>query len=116
MATKRPPSIPLLESLADSRISILYLARKAKEAKNNALAKELTEKGQSLKIEMARTRRIVVADWSQKAGALLERSKTIQAELSKLAAEAEKSAKKIKLFTRALNAVSTLLALAKKVL
>lgn len=116
MTSQRPPSFALFESLTESRISVLYLARRAKETNDMALAKELTEKSQSLKIEMDRIRRTLTANWTQQATALLNRSKTAQSELARLAATAEKSAKKTKVFARALTAVSNILALAKKVL
>jgi hypothetical protein len=96
-----------LESLSESRISVLYLARRAKE---------LTEKGQSLKIELARIRRTLTADWTKESTALLKRSKTAQSELARLAEKAEKSVKKTKAFARALDAVSNVLAVAKKIL
>ncbi len=115
-STHQSPSIPLLESLADSRISILYLARQAKEAKNNPLAKELTAKGHSLRKEMARIRRIATADWTKETVALLKRSKTAHSELAELIQDTDKSAKKIRTFTRALIAVSNILAVAKKVI
>ncbi|MBK8870662.1 MAG: hypothetical protein KBD85_03825 [Elusimicrobia bacterium] len=105
MTSQRPPSFALFESLSESRISVLYLARRAKETKDMALAKELTEKGQSLKIEMARIstsgapsaalsesgriRRTLTADWNKESTALLKRSKTAQSELAKLAANKE---------------------------
>ncbi|MBK8870668.1 MAG: hypothetical protein KBD85_03475 [Elusimicrobia bacterium] len=131
MIIKTAGSTALLESLSDSRISILHLARQAKETKDMALAKELTEKGQSLKIEMARIstsgapsaalseggriRRTLTVEWTKEAAALLKRSKTTQSELTRLAATAEKSARKTKVLARALNAVSNVLALVKKV-
>lgn len=114
--SQRLPATALFESLAESRVSVLYLARRAKENKDMALAKELTEKGQSLKIEMVRIRRTLTADWNKESTALLKRSKTAQSELVRLAEKAEKSAKKTKAFARALDAVSNVLALAKKVL
>ncbi|MBL0059857.1 MAG: hypothetical protein IPP35_12360 [Elusimicrobia bacterium] len=64
-------SLPLLESLSESRIAILFLARQAKEAKNNALAKELTVRGQSLRTEIARLRRSVLNDWSKETKRLI---------------------------------------------
>ncbi len=108
--------VDLLESLAETRVSVLYLARRAQETKDTALAKELTEKGQSLKIEIARIRRTRTVEWTKESTVLLKRSKTAQSELARLAATAEKSAKKTKAFARALTAVSNILALAKKVL
>ena len=57
--------IDLLEFLSESRISVLCLARQAKEAKNKVLAKELTEKGQSLRTQMARLRRTVTIEWTK---------------------------------------------------
>ncbi len=54
-STHQSPSIALFESLSESRISVLYLARRAKETKDMALAKELTKKGQSLKNRPIRT-------------------------------------------------------------
>ncbi|MBK8870675.1 MAG: hypothetical protein IPN19_06415 [Elusimicrobia bacterium] len=115
-STHQSPSTALFESLSESRISVLYLARRAKETKDMALAKELTEKGQSLKIEMARIRRTLTVEWTKEAAALLKRSKTAQSELAKHVADAEKSARKTKALARALTAVSKVLALAKKVL
>ncbi len=109
-------SISLLESLSESRITVLFLARQAKESKDNALAKQLTEKGRSFKIEMARIRRIATADWTKETVALLKRSKTAHSELAKLIQDTDKSTKKIRVFTRALNAVSNILAVAKKVI
>lgn len=106
----------LLESLTESRISVLYLARRAKEINDMALAKELSEKGQLLKIEIARIRRTRTVEWTKESTVLLKRSKTAQSELARLAATAEKSAKKTKAFARALTAVSNILVIAKKVL
>jgi regulator of replication initiation timing len=114
--SQRLPATALFESLAESRVSVLYLARRAQETKDTALAKELTEKGQSLKIEIARIRRTLTADWTKEAAALLKRSKTAQSELAELAANMEKSARKTKVLARALDAVSNVLAVAKKVL
>ncbi|MBK8870671.1 MAG: hypothetical protein IPN19_06395 [Elusimicrobia bacterium] len=121
----RPPSPT---ALFESRISVLYLARRAKETKDMALAKELAEKGQSLKIEMARIstsgapsaalsesgriRRTLTVEWTKEATALLKRSKTAQSELTRLAATAEKSARKTKAFALALDAASNVVGLA----
>lgn len=106
----------LLESLSDSKISILYLARQAKEAKDNVLAKELTAQGQSLRTEITRLRRRVTPEWNKTTKALIVRAGTAQSELAKLIQDADKSAKKMRVFTRALTAASNILALAKKVL
>lgn len=108
--------IALLESLSESRMAVLYLARQAKEAKNIALAKKLTAQGQSLRQEMSRIRRTITPEWNKATKMLIARAGTAQSELAKLIKDADRSAKKTKIFTRALGAVSTILALAKKVL
>lgn len=115
-STHQSPSIALLESLSDSRISVLYLARQAKEAKNIALAQKLTAQGQSLRQEISRIRRTVTTEWNKETKSLIARAETAQSELAKLIQDADKSAKKIRIFTRALSAASTILALAKKVI
>lgn len=114
-ASVAPPSA-LLESLAESRISVLYLARQAKEAKNNTLAKELTKKGQSLRTEIVRIRRTAAADWNKETKLLIARAGTAQSELFKLIENAKKSEKKLVILTRALGVVSNILSLTKKVL
>lgn len=106
----------LLESLSDSEISILYLARQAKEAKDNVLAKELTAQSQALRTEITRLRRRVTPEWNKTTKALIVRAGTAQSELAKLIQDADKSAKKMRVFTRALTAASNILVLAKKVL
>lgn len=127
MSAKRPrsrvsnspqqsPSIVLLETLAESRISILYFARQAKEAKNNVLAKELTAQGQALRSEIARLRRSAIADWAENAKTLVARAAVVQSRLTRLVQDAEKASKKSAVLTRALGLASTLLGLAKKVL
>jgi hypothetical protein len=113
---RESPSGPLLESLSDSRISILYLARQAKEAKDSAVAKELTAKAQSLRQEITRIRQTSTSAWTRDTKTLMSRAGTAQSELAKLIQDADKSAKKTKHFSRALGAVSTILAIAKKVL
>ncbi len=105
-----------LESLSESRMAVLYLARQAKEVKDNVLAKELTAQGQALRTEIARLRRRVTPEWNKTTKALIVRAGTAQSELAKLIQDADKSAKKMRVFTRALGAVSNILALAKKVL
>lgn len=114
--TQEMRGVDLLESLAETRVSVLYLARRAQETKDAALANELTEKGQSLKIEIARIRRTRTVEWTKEASVLLKRSRRAQTELAELTANMEKSARKTKGVTRALTAVSNILALAKKVL
>jgi hypothetical protein len=108
--------IDLLESLSESRISVLYLARQAKEAKNNSLAKELTAKGQSLRKEIERVRRTVTADLDKETKTIIAQAGAAQAQLAKLIQNAEKSSKKIAVFARARSAVSNILALAKRVI
>lgn len=105
-----------LESLSESRMAVLHLARRAKEARNKDLAKELSEKSRSLRTEISRLRRTVAAEWDKETKALIARAGTAQSELAKLIQEADKSAKAMRVFTRALVAASNLLALAKKVL
>jgi hypothetical protein len=116
MIIKTAGSTALLESLSDSRISILQLARKAKEAKNNSLAKELTAKGQSLRKEIERVRRTVTSDLDKGTKSIIAQAGAAQAQLAKIIQNAEKSSKKIAIFSRALGAVSNILALAKKVI
>lgn len=112
-----PPSPQgLIEFLSESRISVLYFARQAKEAKNNDLAKELTVQGQTLRTEIARLRRTWTTDWDHKTKILLTQGRAARSELARLMEDAEKSAKKTRVFTRAIDAVSTLLALTKKIL
>lgn len=108
--------LALLESLADTRISVLYLARQAKEAKNTALAKELTKKGQSLRTEIARIRQTVTTAWNTETQTIIDSAAIARSDLTQLIEEAEKSAKKIAVFTRALGVASNILGLAKKVL
>lgn len=115
-ASPQASSIALIESFSETRISILYLARQAKEAKNNALAKELTVQGQTLRAEIARLRRTWTTDWDLKTKILLTQGRAAQSELARLMEDAEKSAKKTRVFTRAIDAVTTLLALTKKIL
>ncbi|MBK8870673.1 MAG: hypothetical protein IPN19_06405 [Elusimicrobia bacterium] len=111
----RPPSpTALFESLSESRISVLYLARQAKEGKNTDLAKRLTAQGQSLRQEITRIRQTATAVWTKETQSLIAQAGTAQSELAKLIKDADKSAKKTKAFARALAAVSNVLALAKK--
>ncbi|MBL8024262.1 MAG: hypothetical protein JNK54_08300 [Elusimicrobia bacterium] len=109
-------SLSLLETLSESRISILQFARKSKEAQNDVLAEELTAQGQVLRLEISRIRQTVTPEWNKKTKLLIARAGTAQSELSKLIHEADKSEKKTRIFTRALGAVSNILALAKKVI
>ncbi|MBK8870665.1 MAG: hypothetical protein KBG07_00660 [Elusimicrobia bacterium] len=95
----------LFEPLSESRISVLCLARQAKE---------LTEKGQSLRTEMDRLRRTVTIEWTKETKTHIARAETAQSELTTLIEAANKSAMEMRFFTRALSTVSTLLALAKK--
>ena len=115
-AATPPPAVSLLESMAESRISVLYLARRAKEAKNTALAKELSDQGQRLRTEITRLRQTETAAWGTQSKALLARAETAQSELAKLIRDVDKSAKKMRVFTRALAAASNILAVAKKVI
>lgn len=110
------PAVSLLESMAESRISVLYLARRAKEAKNTALAKELSDQGQRLRTEITRLRQTETAAWGTQSKSLVARAETAQSELAKLICDADKSAKKMRVFTRALTAASNILAVAKKVI
>ncbi|MBL0059158.1 MAG: hypothetical protein IPP35_08640 [Elusimicrobia bacterium] len=102
--------------MSESRIAILFLARQAKEAKNNALAKELTVRGQSLRTEIARLRRSAIDNWSKETKTLTAKAGAAQARLTRLAQEAENSAKKLSVLTRALGLASKLLGLTQKVL
>ncbi|MBP9127256.1 MAG: hypothetical protein KBD85_03490 [Elusimicrobia bacterium] len=104
----------LFESLSESRISVLNLARRAKEGKNIDLAKRLTAQGQSLRQEITRIRQTSTTVWTKETKSLISRAGTALSELAKLIKDADKSAKKIRVFTRALSAVSTILALAGK--
>lgn len=106
----------LLESLSETRISVIFLARQAKEAKDNALAKELTAQGQALLKEIERIRPTVGAGWDKETKALAARAGTAQAELAKLMQNAEKSGKNINTVARALGVVSNILTLARKVI
>lgn len=113
---QKAPIGALLESLSESRISILYLARQAKEAKREAQAKELTAQGQSLRKEIARLRRKVTADWDQEAKALVSRSESVRSRLEKMVRRTGKRSKNTTVFTRALDVVTTVLKLTKRVL
>lgn len=113
---KQAPPIALLESLSETRISVLYLARQAKEAKNNSLAKELTVKGQALRKEIERVRRAVTSDLDKETRSIIAQAGAAQAQLAKLIQNAEKSSKKMVIFTRVLGFVSDLIALTKKIL
>ncbi len=109
-------AVGLLESLAESRISILFLARQATEAKEKVLAKELREKGQALRTEIARVRRAALAEWNQETKTHAAKAKVAQARLAKLVLQAEQGSKKSMILTRALGLASTLLGLTGKVL
>jgi hypothetical protein len=106
----------LPDSLAETRVSVLHLARQALEAKDAALAKQLTAQGQALRAEIARHRKAAHAAWMADAKTIVPRLHAAQSRLSRLIEAGEKSAKRRANLTRALGAVSAILTLSRKVL
>lgn len=115
-STPQTSPLALLESLSETRLAVLFLARQAKESKNTALAKELTAQGHALRNEIERLRRTLTAEWNAETKTLVARAGTAQAQLAKLLQNAEKSAKNMDTVVRALGVVSNILSLAGKVI
>jgi len=81
---------PLSESLAESRMSLLRLARIAREGKNTSLARELTAKAEALKFEIARLRRQNHAQWDADARRVRSRLNALDARLEEALHRASK--------------------------
>ncbi len=79
---------PLLESLSASRMSLLHLARVAREGKNLPLARDLAEKAGALKTDIARLRRQSHGQWAAEARQVRVRLNILAARLEKISRRA----------------------------
>ncbi len=104
----------LMESLAESQISIIHLARLAKEAKDKKLSDKLTAQARALRQEIARLRRSLHEEWKAGTARLTAGAKSAQAGLEKLVARVEQDKKLITRATKALSLVTDLLALSRR--
>lgn len=111
-----PDKAALLESLADTRIELLYLEQKAKEAGDKAAAKELAARGAALKTRIVELRRLAHAEWVAAATPLEERFRKAVLALEKVLERDAKRRKAVNAAARAVAAVDDVLTLTAKVL
>jgi replication fork clamp-binding protein CrfC len=115
-SSRNPPvSLPLLESLSDSQISVLYLARLAKENKQEALAKKLTSEAQSLRKEIARLRHTASTEWDKKTKSIVALTAVVCDRLNRIINQTQKKTKNLATFNRAIDVLSKILKMIKKV-
>jgi hypothetical protein len=95
----------ILETLAESRVSVLYLARRAREEKNKSLAEELSSQAKTLQSEITRLRRAAHVVWPAEANVLTGKFVGAQSRLTKIVEGIAKDQRRLQSSARVLSAV-----------
>jgi hypothetical protein len=110
-----PDKTRFIESLAEARLTVLYLARRAVEAKDKKTADRLDAQGREIKAQIAALRAFPHENWASAARGLGEQFEKARARLGKITAKMNRDKAALQNAARALGALDDLLALAKKI-
>jgi phage shock protein A len=98
----------ILESLAETRVTLAYLAQKAKEEGNADLARRLNEQSQTLREEIARLRKAGQSTWRGDAEGIADQFRKAQSELKEEVKKIEADRKALGRAVKVLSVVGKL--------